>query len=337
MTPQGWNAGKLLATSGAYWQSCTLHAAVRLGLFNTLAEEALSSSTIAKHQGTNERATKILLDALVAMELLEKKPGGYSNTVFTQTYLTEKSPQYLGYMILHHHNLVASWSELPAAVSTGRPTRNRSSFSDQDTRQSFLLGMFNQAMQVAPRLSTQIDLSGRHHLLDLGGGPGTYAIHFCLQQPDLRATVYDLPGTRPFAEQTMARFNLQDRITFQSGDYLKEEIQGHYDVVWLSHIVHAEGPGECQALINKAVAALDAGGLILIHDFYLNDTMDGPLFPALFSLNMLLGTSKGQSYSEHQVRTMLAQAGLHDIKRIPVDSPNGAGVICGLRGKDGPE
>ena len=59
--------------------------------------------------------------------------------------------------------------------------------------------MFNLAMNLAPVLVPKIDLSNRRHLLDLGGGPGTYAIHFCLNNPQLKATVYDLPTTRPFA------------------------------------------------------------------------------------------------------------------------------------------
>jgi hypothetical protein len=57
--------------------------------------------------------------------------------------------------------------------------------------------------------------------------------------------------------------------------------------------------------------------------------MDRPLFPALFSLNMLLGTAGGQSYSEGQVRDMMADAGLRDIRRIPIDSPNHSGVLSG--------
>jgi len=57
--------------------------------------------------------------------------------------------------------------------------------------------------------------------------------------------------------------------------------------------------------------------------------MDGPLFPALFSLNMLLGTESGQSYSEEQIIDMLAAAGAKDIRRIPVQSPNDSGIIVG--------
>jgi hypothetical protein len=58
--------------------------------------------------------------------------------------------------------------------------------------------------------------------------------------------------------------------------------------------------------------------------------MDGPLFPALFSLNMLLGTPSGQSYSEKQITAMLTQTGVKDIQRVSFDSPNDSGILIGI-------
>jgi hypothetical protein len=101
-------------------------------------------------------------------------------------------------------------------------------------------------------------------------------------------------------------------------------------VAWLSHILHGEGPEDCQRIIQKAVSALTPGGMILIHEFILNNEMSGPLFPALFSLNMLLGTPSGQAYSEQQLRDMLSSAGVRNIHRIAIDSPNDSGIIAGV-------
>ena len=83
-------------------------------------------------------------------------------------------------------------------------------------------------------------------------------------------------------------------------------------------------------IIQKAVDALEPGGMIIIHDFILNNSMDGPLFPALFSLNMLLGTESGQSYSEEQIKDMLVAAGVRDIRRIAIKTPNDSGIIVGF-------
>ena len=123
---------------------------------------------------------------------------------------------------------------------------------------------------------------------------------------------------------------MTDRIDFKDTNYLEEEIEGSYDVAWLSHILHAESFEECRKIIGKAVSVLDPGGMIMIHEFILDNTMDGPLFPALFSLNMLLGTPAGQAYSEKQLMDMLAEAGVGEIRRIFFESPNDSSIIAGI-------
>ena len=330
MNEKEWHPGSLLNVSGGYWQTCALHAGVILDVFTVLGEESHGSKDIALKLNADERALTMLLNALTAMELLKKKDDTYENTPASLRFLSKSSPRYLGHMILHHQQLMASWSKLDEGVRTGKPIRTRSTKKDDSWRENFLMGMFNMAMQVAPKMVREIDISGRKHLLDLGGGPGTYAIHFCKQNPQLNATVYDLPTTRPFAEKTIKTFGMADRIKFMDADFLEEDIEGTYDVAWLSHILHGEGPENCANILKKAVAALEPGGMILIHDFILNDAMDGPLFPALFSLNMLLGTDSGQSYSQKQISDMLTSLGVKRIKRIKITSPNDSGVISGI-------
>jgi len=329
MASKQWNPGDLLEISGYYWKTAVLHAAVKLDVFTVIGDGQLAASEISRQLDAAQRGLERLLDALVAMELLVKVDGLYANSVSGQAFLSKNSRQYIGHIIMHHHHLVESWSNLDQAVQSGMPIRNRSSFSKEEWRESFLMGMFNMAMGLAPQLVPRIDLSTRTHLLDLGGGPGTYAIHFCLNNPGLRATVYDLPTTRPFAEKIIQQFNLSDRIDFRDGNYLTDPIEGHYDAAWLSHILHGEGPEECRMIIQKAVAALNPQGTIIIHEFILNNRMDGPLFPALFSLNMLLGTDAGQSYSEQQLSDMLLAAGVNNIRRIPFKSPNDSGLLVG--------
>lgn len=330
MANRKWHPGELLELSGYFWKTCTLHAAVKLDVFTCLGNEQLSADAIAARLKLAPDAVQRLLNALVAMALLTKTDDQFTNTPPSKTFLSKSSPQYLGHVIMHHHHLVESWAQLDKSVQSGKPVAARSSFSDEQRRQSFLMGMFNMAMNVAPMLIPEIDISSRRHLLDLGGGPGTYAIHFCRQNPDLKATVFDLPTTRPFAEKTIKRFELSDRIDFQAGNYLEDEIDGRYDAAWLSHILHGEGPDSCHQIIRKTVAALEPGGSIIIHEFILNNSMDGPLFPALFSLNMLLRTDAGQAYSEQQLKDMLAAAGAKKIQRVPVQTPNDSGIITAI-------
>jgi predicted O-methyltransferase YrrM len=304
-----------------------LHAGVQLKIFSVIADNRLRAEEVAERLDASYRGISMLLDALAAMGLLVKRDSLFANTPEGQRLLREDSPGYVGHIILHHYHLVPAWSQLPKAVAAGRPVRHRFSFGEAQERESFLMGMYNLAMEIAPVVSTEIDLKGKEHLLDLGGGPGTYAIHFCLAHPGLRATVYDLPTTQPFAVQTIERFGLRDRIGFVAGDYVNEEIRGTYDVAWLSHILHGEGPEECEKIVKKTASAIKEGGLILVHDFILDDNGDKPLFPALFSLNMLINTDKGQAYTWAQIGEMLKKAGAKKIRRLGFRGPNDSAIM----------
>jgi SAM-dependent methyltransferase len=332
MNNQPWSPADLLQLSGGYWSACALHAGVKLDLFTLLAERVLTPPELARVLNADQRGVGMLLSALAALDLLEKRGEAFVATPFAQEFLSRSSPKYLGHIILHHHHLMEGWTHLDQAVRSGGPVRERSSHeSDEAARESFLMGMFNLAMQLAPQIVARIDLRGRRRLLDMGGGPGTYAVHFCQHNPRLEAVVYDLPSTRSFAEQTIAKFGLSDRISFRGGDFLSEEIEGTFDVAWLSHILHSEGRDGCATILANAVRCLQPGGIILVQEFILNNRLNGPLFPALFSLNMLVGTVSGQSYSEAELLEMLTDAGIENVQRLSLELPNGAGILVGHR------
>ena len=336
MESLNWDPGTLLETSGYYWKTCTLHAAVKLQIFTIIGSNKMDAHQINARLNGDLRGLTMLLNALSAMDLLEKSANTYSNSRAAQTFLDQGSDRYIGYMIMHHHHLMDSWHRMDQGILSGQPVRERPSFSDEQRRESFLMGMFNVGMATAPKAAEAVDLKKATRLLDLGGGPGTFAIHFCQANPGLTAAVYDLETTRPFAEKTIARFNLADRINFIAGDYtIDTDFDDHpFDAAWLSHILHGEGPEQAEKIIDKAVQSLKPGSPIFIHEFILDDTMDGPLFPALFSLNMFLGTPEGKSYSETELSDMLTACGVKNIHRLDFEGPTQSGILRGVVDRD---
>lgn len=336
MTSNGWHPGSILELSGAFWKTCTLHAAVKLDIFSVLDARRLSAEEVAAQAGTGDDATARLLDALAAMGLLIKEEGLYANTDAASAYLSTSSPQYLGYMILHHHHLVGLWKNLDESVRTGKPVRDSNAGDgaeeeDEEEREAFLMGMYNNANLMAPQLVRQVDLEGRRRLLDMGGGPGTYAIWFCRQYPELTAVVFDLPTTRPFAEKVIEEAGMSGRIGFEAGSYLDQDLPGGFDVVWMSHILHGEGFADCGDMIQRAWNALEPGGMVVIHEFIMNDDRSGPAFPALFSLNMLVATGDGRAYTKKEISQMLEKSGFKDIRRLPWEGPTQSGLISAIK------
>lgn len=236
----------------------------------------------------------------------------------------------MGHIILHHHHILDGWAQLAEAVTSGKRVERRS-YGEDVERESFLMGMLNLAMGLAPQVAECFPLQGRTRLLDLGGGPGTYAIHFCLANPELSAVILDRPTTEPFARKTVAGYGLSERIDFIGGDFNSVPIAGGpYDVAWLSHILHSNSRSECERCIEKTVVAMEPGGVIMIHDFFLDDTKDGPEFPALFALNMLVGTDGGRAYSREEIVDMLEKSGVGQVVHHQFRAPNDSSIISGI-------
>jgi SAM-dependent methyltransferase len=330
-----WTMPELLTMSGSYWACCALQAAVQLDIFTALADGPQTEERLASALGCDLRALRMLVTALVALEFMERRGEAVAASPSALAYLARTSPEYVGFIIRHHAHIMPGWLNLAEAVRSGRPVRGESSIhtQDQEAREAFLMGMFNVARHQAETVAQALDLAGRARLIDVGGGPGAYAVHFCLAQPGLRALVFDLPTTEPFARGVIARYGLADRVDFVGGDFLRDELPKGQDVAWLSQVLHGESPENAARLVRNAAACLNPGGLLCVQEFALHDDRSGPAHSALFSLNMLAGTAGGQAYTLAEIRAMLENAGARDVRALEVDLPQGCRILVGLVGQ----
>ena len=65
-------------------------------------------------------------------------------------------------------------------------------------------------------------------------------------------------------------------------------------------------------LLGKSFAALPPGGLVLVHDAYLNAAKNGPLHVAEYSV-LLMHSSEGRCYSVAEMESYLIDAGFRDV------------------------
>ncbi len=61
--------------------------------------------------------------------------------------------------------------------------------------------------------------------------------------------------------------------------------------------------------------ALNKNGMIVINDFVMNEDRTQPYHGALFSINMLVGTEYGDTYTENEMREWFESAGISKVER----------------------
>ena len=329
-----WNAAKLVELSGGYWAGCALQAAVRLDVFTALEKGAQTEEALAAALGCDRRAFSMLVTALAALGLVRRQDAKVAVPANIVSLLSKNSPDYLGFIIQHHAHLIPGWARLAEAVRDGKPARDESSSHTDSAaeREAFLFGMFNIACLQAEKVAETLDLSGRKKLIDIGGGPGTYAVYFCKKNPKLRATIFDLPSTEPFATKIVARYGLSERIDFVSGNFLVDTLQKGQDVAWLSQVLHGETAADALKLLKNAAACLVPGGLLCVQEFVLDDDRGGPPHAALFALNMLVGTKGGQTYTTQELTAMMREAGTTETWTLEVSLPQSCRVLVGRMG-----
>jgi predicted O-methyltransferase YrrM len=138
---------------------------------------------------------------------------------------------------------------------------------------------------------------------------------FVKAAPNIRATVFDLPGVVSLAQGYIKQAGLSEYVEAIVGNYLIDELGKGFDLVFISAVIHSNSPEENQLLLKKAVRALNPRGKVVIHDFIINEDRTGPARSALFALNMLVATEGGDTYTESELRAWMTAAGLSRIWR----------------------
>jgi 2-polyprenyl-3-methyl-5-hydroxy-6-metoxy-1,4-benzoquinol methylase len=285
---------------GGFQASRVVLTANNLRVFENIGRgrSAADMATVLK---TDPRATAILLDAVTALGLLRKERSIYRCSLLARRFLLPDSPQYQGDMLRHADTLWRNWSGLDDVVRTGRPNRSGSRRHD-----IFIRAMHNNAVLRAGEVIGALDLHRVGKALDLGGGPGTYSIE--LARRGVAVTLFDLPNTVDVA-QAMIRQAGTKNITIRGGDFHIDDLGRDYDLVLISQVLHSHGPGENIALLRKAFAALAARGTIAVHEFTLNENRASPVPGALFSVNMLVNTAEGRSFTRREMQEWLKKTG----------------------------
>lgn len=331
-----WNHQGFMGLTRGFWTLCAVQAGVELDLFTTLDSgdgHKMTVADLAAKVGSDARATGMLVTALTSLGLLVRDGQEIGLTCESRQYLSTKSEEYYGHMLLHQSHIMPAWIRLGQAVKTGqRVAQATVAESDDDRRrEAFLMGMFNNARYQAGEVVKALDLSDQKTVLDLGGGPGTYAAEFCLRYPHLSAVIFDLPGSEPVAKKILARLGIAARVRFVAGDFNSDPLPGPFDVVFISQVIHQESPESAAALVSKAAGSVNKGGLMVIQEFFVDNDLTGPSASALFALNMLVNTLGGQAYTYEQVKDIMGKAGLSDIKLLEAKLPPGCAIMVGKK------
>jgi ubiquinone/menaquinone biosynthesis C-methylase UbiE len=292
-----------------------LRAGVQLGIFDQIAHGNDRASSIAAAIGADERATRILLDALAAVGLLERDDS-YRLTPLADAFLVTNRPSYLGGMV---DILAGSWTwtaypRLAEAVRYGGTVLDQHAETPgHEFWETFAPSSTGVAAPAAHVLTELLRgwaaQRGTLEILDVACGSGLYSLTLAAEHAMARATLLDWANVLERTKDNVERFGLRERTSFIDGNVFEVALGGPYDVIIASHIFHHFSEQRCQELMRRLAEVLKPDGRLVIHEFVSGSRPADDPFPYLFSVIMLAWSRAGEAYSLDTYRRLLQNAG----------------------------
>ena len=325
-----WTAQEVLDIARLFQPACVLTAGAVLDVFTPLHEQTMTAQALAGALGADQRALTIVLDALAAMELLTKRGNRYSVPAEVAILLSERSPDNILPMVRHLSNCLRRWSVLSEVVQKGSPAETGPSVRGAAAdRADFIGAMHNVSEPVAIEVVGRLQPLTFRHVLDVGAGPGTWAIALLRAVPEARATLFDVPPVIPMAKRQIAEAGLDEKVRYVEGDYYTDHLPEGADLVWLGAICHQNSREQNRALFARVYKALEDGGSVVIRDIIMDPSRTHPPFGALFAVNMLVATEAGGTYTFDEYHDDLCEAGFHKVVLVHQDES----MNCLIRAK----
>lgn len=309
-----------------FWASKVLLSAVELGLFSELATGPADLATLTQRLGLHERSARDFLDALVALKLLGRHDGHYSNTPETAFFLDRTKPGYVGGLLeMANARLYESWGSLTEALKTGQNQNEAKEsgdlfatlYADPDRLRGFLAAMSGVSLGAAQAIAAKFPWRNYRSFADIGAAQGMMAATLALAHPHLSGAGYDLPQVKPIFEEFVTRRGVADRVRFLSGNFFTDPLPTA-DVLIMGHILHDWDLSQKRMLLEKAYAALPKGGALIVYESIIDDERRENAFGLLMSLNMLIETVGGFDFTGADCQAWMREAGFSQTSVEPL-------------------
>ena len=294
--------------------------ALELDIFTAVGDGA-NAEQVGTRIHANARAAGILLGALVSLGLLAKTGDEYKNTPETARFFVQGSKDNQRNGLLHSANIWHRWSTLTEVVRRGTHIPIDAASTPEWTT-NFIAGMQRNSKDRAPLVVKALGKTGVRRILDLGGGSGAYSIAFAKASPEAQCEILDLPEVVPLTTEYVSKAGVAEQVSIRAGDMLHDDFGSGYDIVMLNAICHMFSEEQNLDIFRRARKALAQNGRLVVQDFILNPDKTGPQHAALFSVNMLVGTDAGASYSEVEYASWMKAAGFTEVNRIKLPGPS---------------
>ena len=306
---------RLQGIARGYTESAVLYTALDISLFSHVHNGANSEADLVELTGLRPLDVDRLVTCCLSMGLLSWDADKLVNAPDVEAFLVEGSTKFAGPWMTFTREDVSDWFDMTAKMRS--PSASLLGMYEDLTVESakkYHEATASIGFGAARRFVKSVDLNGRRHLLDLGGGSGAYSITAVKKFEGLRATVLDLPPVVIATQEYIKEENVEDRVTTKGADFTKGDFPSPVDVVVMASNLPIYGSDVIADVVKRAFRALEPGGEMHLIGEMLDDDKCGPVDAAMWGMNELICGSLGRAHTRSDCVEYFEKAGFVDIE-----------------------
>lgn len=283
-----------------------LISAVRVGLFDALPG---TTGQLAKRTRCDPQRLEVLLEALRAMRYVRLRRATWRATRRSRTSFGASARMPLkatvGSLTASNYDVLQGLDDVLRGYEP--PGLHDSSTLPEvwDGYQAAMIEL--NAMVAGPTLAA---LAQPRRLLDIGGGPGSFAIAACRRWPEAEVVIADLPQAAALGRPRVAAAGLDQRISYIEGDARGSDLgRARYDAVTMLNVIHNVDRNTGVALLRAAANAAGPQGTVTVLEIEGTRTLLGTMASLTFCAWM-----GSRAWTGAQLSQMATDAGLRDVR-----------------------
>lgn len=243
-----------------------LGVALDLKIFQLLEENNYTSHSLAKKLESDEHNTKVLLDGLVFMSLLQLDNEIYINTDISKQFFVYDSIQYCGDVYLNRKEMLNSARKMTASLVKGGcgkmlDSKHPKRWADA-AKGSLKQEQKNLISPIAANIVQNLkEFNNTNKMLDLGCSSGIIGLEIIKSHPTMQGVLFDYKEVVEVADEHIKEYGLEKRVTTISGDIEIDDIGSGYDLIWCSNIFYFFK--DKKEVIQKIYDALSPNGILV--------------------------------------------------------------------------
>lgn len=306
--------------------SQVLAACVRLELFRRLREAPRTAEEVAALTGLPVEGAARLLNAAVALRLLDRRSGGRFG--LGPLGVVVAADEGVAAMVTHHAALYRDLAD-PVVLLRGERrgalaeywpyagAEDAASLAAERVADYSALMAASQPM-VAAEILAVCRLDRFRAVLDVGGGEGAFLAAVAARHPEVSLALFDLPAVAERARARLAARGVPAAVF--DGDFRRDPIPRGFDAITLVRIAHDHDDATVSALFRAVRRALPPGGTLLLAEPLAGTKGAEPVGDAYFGL-YLWAMGRGRPRTADTYRRMLREAGFSSVRERPTRIP----------------